>query len=153
MAAWLALKKVKDYDAVKEGIKAVKSGDLNYQINIPGDGEFARLAADINSITDGLNKAVESEIKSERLKSELITNVSHDLRTPLTGIITYVDLLKQETDQDKAREYIEIIDQKSQRLKTLTDDLFEAAKASSGDMPVNFEKIDIVSLITRAGRT
>ena len=149
VAAWLALKKVKDYDAVKEGIKAVKSGDLNYQINIPGDGEFARLAADINSITDGLNKAVESEIKSERLKSELITNVSHDLRTPLTGIITYVDLLKQETDQDKAREYIEIIDQKSQRLKTLTDDLFEAAKASSGDMPVNFEKIDIVSLITQ----
>ena len=149
MAAWLALKKVKDYDAVKEGIKAVKSGDLNYQINIPGDGEFAHLAADINSITDGLNKAVESEIKSERLKSELITNVSHDLRTPLTAIITYVDLLKQETDQDKAKEYIEIIDQKSQRLKTLTDDLFEAAKVSSGDIPVNFEKIDIVSLITQ----
>lgn len=149
VAAWLALKKVKDYDAVKEGIKAVKSGDLNYQINIPGDGEFAHLAADINSITDGLNKAVESEIKSERLKSELITNVSHDLRTPLTAIITYVDLLKQETDQDKAKEYIEIIDQKSQRLKTLTDDLFEAAKVSSGDIPVNFEKIDIVSLITQ----
>lgn len=149
VAAWLALKKVKDYDEVKEGIKAVKSGDLNYQINIPGDGEFAHLAADINSITDGLNKAVESEIKSERLKSELITNVSHDLRTPLTAIITYVDLLKQETDQDKAKEYIEIIDQKSQRLKTLTDDLFEAAKVSSGDIPVNFEKIDIVSLITQ----
>ena len=149
VAAWLALKKVKEYDTVKEGILAVKSGDLNYQINIPGDGEFAQLAADINAITDGLNKAVENEIKSERLKSELITNVSHDLRTPLTSIITYVDLLKQETNQEKIQEYVEIVDQKAQRLKVLTDDLFEAAKASSQDMPIHFENIDIVSLITQ----
>ena len=149
LAAWLALKKVKEYEAIKEGVKKVKEGNLHYTINVDGDGEFAQLAADINSITDGLNKAVENEIKSERLKSELITNVSHDIRTPLTSIITYVDLLKKEEDQEKVGEYIDIIDQKSQRLKTLTGDLFEAAKASSGNVPVNYEKIDIVSLLTQ----
>ncbi len=148
-AAWLAFKKVKEFNALKEGVEHVKNGDLNYTLNLPGDGELAKLAADINTITDGLNKAVENEIKSERLKSELITNVSHDIRTPLTSIITYVDLLKNEKDQDKAAEYIDIIDQKSQRLKILTEDLFEATKASSGNIPVNYEKIDIVSLLTQ----
>ncbi|EGW41905.1 HAMP domain-containing sensor histidine kinase [Desulfosporosinus sp. OT] len=148
-AAWLALKKVKDLNAIKAGVKQVKEGDTHFTINVSGDGEFARLAADINSITEGLNKAVDNEIKSERLKSELITNVSHDIRTPLTSIITYVDLLKYEKDQTKASEYIEIIEQKSQRLKVLTEDLFEATKAASGNIPVNFETIDLVSLITQ----
>lgn len=149
LACWIALKKVKEYNVITAGVKRVKDGDINHIIDIPGDGEFARLAADINHITDGLSQAVANEVKSERLKSELITNVSHDIRTPLTAIITYVDLLKQETDHDKTQEYIEIIDQKAQRLKGLTDDLFEASKASSGNMPVNYETIDIVSLITQ----
>jgi signal transduction histidine kinase len=149
VAAWLALKKVKEYNTITEGVKQVKEGNYSYTIDIPGDGEFARLAADINTIADGLNKSVESQIKSERLKSELITNVSHDIRTPLTSIITYVDLLKKETDPDKSKEYLNIIDQKSQRLKILTDDLFEVTKASSGNVPVNCEKIDLVSLITQ----
>jgi len=96
-----------------------------------------------------LKKAVDSELKSERLKTELITNVSHDIRTPLTSIITYVDLLKNENDPSKAGEYIEVLDQKSKRLKMLTDDLFEAAKASSGNIPVQLDRIDIVSLITQ----
>lgn len=149
IAAWLALKKVKELNTIKEGVQRVKAGDLHHTIDLPGNGELARLAADINSITDGLNQAVANEVKSERLKSELISNVSHDIRTPLTSIITYVDLLKQETDQAKAAEYIEIIEQKSQRLKLLTDDLFEATKASSGNIPVNFEKVDIVALINQ----
>lgn len=149
IAAWLTLKKVKEYKAIKEGVKKVKDGDIYYKINVAGNGEFASFAADINSITDGLKKAVEKGIKSERLKTELITNVSHDIRTPLTSIITYVDLLKTEQDQLKVKEYLEIIDQKSQRLKILTDDLFEAAKATSGNLPVNFEKIDLVALITQ----
>lgn len=149
VAAWLALRKVKEYDAVKEGVKQVKEGDFRHTIQVAGDGEFARLAADINSITDGLNQAVANEIKSERLKSELITNVSHDIRTPLTSIITYVDLLKKEQDQEKIAEYVEVLDQKAQRLKILTDDLFEATKASSGNIPVNYEEIDLVSLITQ----
>jgi len=149
LAAWLALKKAKEFIAIKEGVKKVKEGDFNHIIDIPGEGELALLAADINSITDGLNKAVENEIKSERLKSELITNVSHDIRTPLTSIITYVDLLKKEEDPDKIKEYINVIDQKSERLKILTDDLFDFSKASSGNIPVNLEVIDLVSLLTQ----
>lgn len=148
-AIWVAFRKAKEFMAIKEGVKKVKEGDLHHKVDISGKGEFAQLAADINSITDGLYKAVGNEIKSERLKTELITNVSHDIRTPLTSIITYVDLLKNEQDQKKVGEYLEIIDQKSQRLKVLTEDLFEAAKASSGNIPVTFEKIDVVSLITQ----
>jgi len=149
VAVWLTHKKVKDYNALKAGVKRIKDGDIHHTIEVSTEGEFKQLADDINGITEGLSKAVFNELKSERMKTELITNVSHDIRTPLTSIITYVDLLKLESDQSKAKEYIEILDQKSQRLKVLTDDLFEAAKASSGNIPVNYEKIDIVSLITQ----
>ena len=149
LAAWLALKKVKEFNEIKEGVEKIKDGDMNHVINVSGDGEFGKLSANINSITDGLKKSVNNELKSERLKTELITNVSHDIRTPLTSIITYVDLLKREENKEKSQEYIEILDQKSQRLKALTDDLFEATKASSGNIPVNFEKIDMISLITQ----
>jgi signal transduction histidine kinase len=149
VAVWLTHKKVKDYNALKAGVKRIKDGDIHHTIEVSTKGEFKQLADDINGITEGLSKAVFNELKSERMKTELITNVSHDIRTPLTSIITYVDLLKQENDQSKAKEYIEILDQKSQRLKVLTDDLFEAAKASSGNIPVNYEKIDIVSLISQ----
>ena len=149
IAAWFAFKKVKSFKAIQEGVERIKDGDLHHRIEVDGKGEFARLASNINSITDGLKKAVDSELKSERLKTELITNVSHDIRTPLTSIITYVDLLKNEKDPAKVEEYIEVLDQKSKRLKILTDDLFEAAKASSGNIPVHFEQIDIVSLITQ----
>lgn len=149
VAAWFAFKKVKSFHAIKEGVDKIKDGDLHHRIDVEGKGEFAGLAGNINSITDGLKKAVDSELKSERLKTELITNVSHDIRTPLTSIITYVDLLKNERDSSKIEEYVDVLDQKSKRLKTLTDDLFEAAKASSGDIPVHLEKIDIVSLITQ----
>lgn len=149
LVAWYALKKVKSFNRIKEGIEQIKNGNLQHRIEIGGKGELSRLAMDINRITDGLNKSVESEIKSERLKTELITNVSHDIRTPLTSIITFVDLLKVENDPEKIAEYIEVLDHKSKRLKHLTDDLFEAAKASSGSMPVQIERIDIVSLLTQ----
>lgn len=149
LAAWLALKKVKSFNRIKEGVEHIKNGDLQHRIEIDGKGEFSQLAGNINRITEGLNKSVDSEIKSERLKTELITNVSHDIRTPLTSIITYVDLLKIENDPEKIAEYVDVLDQKSKRLKHLTDDLFEAAKASSGSMPVQLERIDIVSLLTQ----
>ncbi|WHH58643.1 HAMP domain-containing sensor histidine kinase [Petroclostridium sp. X23] len=149
VGAWLALKRVKEFNAIKEGVEKIKNGDVHHIVDVPGNGEFGKLAAEINGIAEGLNKAVYNEIKSERLKTELITNVSHDIRTPLTSIITYIDLLKKEKDPLKSAEYIEIIDRKAERLKILTDDLFEAAKASSGSIPVNYEKIDIVSLITQ----
>lgn len=149
LAAWIAFKRVKSFRAIKDGVEKIKNGDIQHSINVAGNGEFAKLAANINSITDGLKEAVDSELKSERLKTELITNVSHDIRTPLTSIITYVDLLKNEKDPSKAAEYIEVLDQKSKRLKILTDDLFDAAKASSGNIPVTLEKIDIISLISQ----
>ncbi|KOS67790.1 histidine kinase [Lysinibacillus contaminans] len=149
LAAWFAMKKVKSFNRIKEGVEQIKNGDLHHRIEVDGKGEFSRLAANVNSITDGLKKSVDSEIKSERLKTELITNVSHDIRTPLTSIITYVDLLKIEKDPDLITEYIDVLDQKSKRLKHLTDDLFEAAKASSGSMPVQLERIDILSLLTQ----
>ena len=149
LAAWFALKKVKSFNRIKEGVEQIKNGDLHHRIEVDGKGEISRLAANINSITDGLKKSVDSEIKSERLKTELITNVSHDIRTPLTSIITYVDLLKIENDPEKIAEYVDVLDQKSKRLKHLTDDLFEAAKASSGSIPVQIERIDILSLLTQ----
>lgn len=149
VAAYLALKKVKEFNAIKEGVKKVKEGDLEHEIHVESNGEFSSLANDINSIADGLNRAVENEVKSERLKSELISNVSHDIRTPLTSIITYVDLLKREEHDGKTSEYIDVLDKKSQKLKGLTDDLFEASKANSGNIPVNLEKINLVSLVTQ----
>lgn len=149
IAAWFAYKRVKSFTAIQEGVVRIKDGDIQHSIDVGGKGEFAKLASNINSITDGLKKAVSSELKSERLKTELITNVSHDIRTPLTSIITYVDLLKKEKDPSKVEQYIEVLDQKSKRLKVLTDDLFDAAKASSGNIPVQFERIDIISLITQ----
>jgi signal transduction histidine kinase len=106
------------------------------------------LSEDINNIAQGLGASVENELKAERMKTELITNVSHDLKTPLTSIITYVDLLKKEgLDSENAPKYLEILDVKSLRLKTLTEDLFDAAKASSGNIAVNMEQLDLVSLI------
>ena len=149
LAAWFAFKKVKSFQSIQEGVERIKAGNLHHRIEVAGRGEFQTLASNINSITDGLNMAVDRELKSERLKTELITNVSHDIRTPLTSIITYVDLLKGEEVSLRAAEYIEILDQKSKRLKLLTDDLFDAAKATSGNISVDFEKIDLASLITQ----
>lgn len=147
LAAWLALKKIKAFTAIRQGVERIRRGDLHYKITVDGKGELAVLADHINGIADGLKNSVDKALKSERLKTELITNVSHDIRTPLTSIITYVDLLKKEQDPAKAKAYIEVLDQKSQKLKMLTDDLFEAAKASSGNTPVNLEEIDVVSLL------
>jgi len=113
-----------------------------------GGGELGSIANSINNISAGINTAVEERMKSERLKTELITNVSHDIRTPLTSIITYTDLLEHEgLNCEKAPEYLEILKQKSLRLKSLTDELFEAAKASTGNIDVNLADLNIVSLI------
>lgn len=149
VAVWLALRKVKDFQNIQDGAKMMRAGNVQHHIDINGKGELATLAADINGINEGFKQAVYNELKNERMKTELITNVSHDIRTPLTSLITYTDLLKTETDPEKIQEYIEILDQKSKRLKVLTDDLFAAAKASSGDIPVDLQQIDIVALINQ----
>lgn len=146
----VAPKWVKKYEAIKKGVDEVKNGNLSYKIPLSGEGELDRLAKGINEISEASNIAVQNELKNQRLKTELISNVSHDLKTPLTSIITYVDLLKVEgLDSADAPKYLEILDQKSQRLKKLTEDLFDAAKASSGAIPVNFERVDMLSLINQ----
>lgn len=120
----------------------------NFDIKVDEDmGILTPMAQNLNNIKQGFSVAVDKEIKSERMKSELISNVSHDLKTPLTSIITYVDLLKNEgVESDTQKEYIDIIDKKSQRLRILIEDLFEASKATSGNIDFNLENIDVVAL-------
>jgi signal transduction histidine kinase len=142
--------KVRKFLIIQDGIKMAKAGDYDFKINLEGVGEFKQLAEDINSMTSGLKIAVQSEVKSERLKTELITNVSHDIKTPLTSIISYVDLLKREgLGSPNAPKYLDVLDRKSSRLKTLTEDLFEAAKANSGSIEPNFEKVNVNALIAQ----
>ena len=140
--------KVTSFQKIQEGLQIAKNGDYEYKIELDGNGEFRQLSEDINEITSGLKIAVQNEVKSEKQKTELITNVSHDIRTPLTSIISYVDLLKREglTSQN-APKYLDVLERKSNRLKKLTEDLFEAAKATSGSIEPKFEKVHINSLI------
>ena len=108
------------------------------------------MAIYINDIAGGFSNAIQESLKSERLKTELITNVSHDIKTPLTSIINYVDLIKKEDIQnEKIKEYVDILDKKSQRLKKLTEDLVEASKASSGNIKLNLEEIRVKELINQ----
>ena len=140
------------YYRLRQGTKTIVGGDLEYQIDTRRMPYDLRLQAeDLNNISAGLSAAVDEKMKSERFKAELITNVSHDLKTPLTSIINYVNLLKstQQTDP-KAAEYIEVLDRKSQRLKKLTEDLVEASKASTGVLSVTREKIGMGQLIDQA---
>lgn len=120
----------------------------NFDIKVDENmGILTPMAQNLNNIKQGFSVAVDKEIKSERMKSELISNVSHDLKTPLTSIITYVDLLKNEAvESDTQKEYIDIIDKKSQRLRILIEDLFEASKATSGNIDFNLENIDVIAL-------
>ncbi|MEG1992746.1 MAG: HAMP domain-containing sensor histidine kinase [Acetivibrio sp.] len=149
---YLIYKYMGDFNEITEGTKKIKEGQLDYKIQLVNkEGILEELAENINTLSQGLDAAVSNELRSERLKSELISNVSHDLKTPLTSIVTYVDLLKKEkTENETVKGYIDIIDRKAQRLTVLTNDLFEAAKASSGDMPVNLEKIDFNAIVRQA---
>ena len=140
------------FGRVRKGTEIIAAGNLNHQI------ETAHLPADLrghaevlNNISDGLAASVNEQMKSERFKAELITNVSHDLKTPLTSIINYVDLLKATDQTDpRAQSYIEVLDRKSLRLKKLTEDLVEASKASTGVLAVNREKIGMAQLLDQA---
>lgn len=144
-------KYARKYAAIKEGVREVKSGNLDYKIPVTDHGELDRLAMDINEISAATSIAVQNELKNQRMKTDLISNVSHDLKTPLTSMLTYVDLLKNEgLDSENAPQYLAIIDEKTRRLQKLTEDLFEAAKASSGAIPVEIEKIEMTSIVNQA---
>ncbi len=142
---------VSRFQRLQAGVRAVRSGDLGTTIDVKG-GDLGALAEDINTLREGLDAAISAEVKSERLKTELISNVSHDIKTPLTSIVTYVDLLKNELakpqpDDAALREYADIIERKTARLRVLTTDLFEAAKATSGAMTVELEQVDFQALV------
>lgn len=130
------------------GTEKIAGGDLNYVLPEKGKNIFSRFAYNINNMKDGFKVALRNEIKSERLKTELITNVSHDLKTPLTSIVSYINLLKNgELSKEETKDYVEILDRKAQKLKILIEDLFEASKMTSGSVELNIEKVDVVALL------
>ena len=143
------VKRIKSYSKITAAIHELYIGNTNMKIDENMvNKEMQATAKEINDIAGGLSNAIEEKLKSERLKTELITNVSHDIKTPLTSIINYVDLLKKENIQnERALEYLNILDSKSQRLKKLTEDLVEASKASSGALKLNMEKLNVNELI------
>ena len=140
------------YEKVYFGIHKIASGDVNYKINVKNVPLLNKeIAKEVNKLSDGLGEAVNSSVKNERLKSDLITNVSHDIKTPLTSIINYVGLLKRENiDNEKAQAYIRVLEEKSNRLKSLTEDLVEASKLSSGVIKLNKTKLNLKELIYQA---
>lgn len=151
VALYYVLKKLTLLNKIIEGTDEIVSGNLDYTIEVDAKGGLSKLTYNINNMKEGFKKSVESEIKSERLKSELITNVSHDLKTPLTSIINYINLLKKEDiSEEESSAYIQVLDRKSQRLKTLIDDLFEASKMSSGSVELKVERVDIVAILRQA---
>lgn len=138
--------------SIFEGIHQISEGDLKYKIDTSAlQGETYEMAKAINEMGDGLQKAVDAIVKNERLKAELITNVSHDIKTPLTSIVNYVDLLKRENIQnERVQQYLEVLDQKSQRLRQLTEDLVEASKISSGNIELTLMRMQFQSIVMQA---
>lgn len=134
---------------LRTGASRMAQGDMNYTIDTKRMyGDLLDHANDLNNIQNGINKAVNERMKSEHFKTELITNVSHDIKTPLTSIVNYVDLLsKEEIENEKAQEYIEVLQRQSARLKKLTEDLVEASKASTGNLAVNLERCELGVLL------
>lgn len=131
---------------INDASSKLEQGDFDIKLD-EKMGIFTPIAKNLNNIKDGLKVAIDKEIRSQKMKTELISNVSHDLKTPLTSIITYVDLLKNQDNTEKTqKEYIEVLDRKSKRLKVLIEDLFEASKASSGNIDLVLEKVDIIAL-------
>lgn len=151
-ALYFTSKALVNLTQIMEAVKEVSAGNLDYSLNKEEISvAFLGLADDLQGLQKGLKNAVSEAVKGERMKTELITNVSHDLKTPLTSIINYVDLLKkEELNNENAREYIAVLDEKSARLKQLVEDLIEASKASSGNLSVNVEKIDLHQLVMQA---
>ena len=136
---------------LKAGGEALAAGDLSASVDLRHMfGVLKTHGENLNSIAQGMQKAVQQQLKSERFRTDLITNVSHDIKTPLTSIVNYVDLLKKEDVQpEKAKEYIAVLDRQSARLKKLTEDLVEASKASSGTLPVHLEAVDVNVMLSQ----
>ena len=128
-------------------LAAVRAGALEQELLLPEEHDLHQMADDLNHIQQGLHQAVEERTRSERMKVELVTNVSHDLKTPLTSIISYTELLAQEPLEPPASEYVKILGEKSQRLRAMVQDVFEVSKAASGQLPVKLERLDYARLL------
>ena len=151
LAIIYSLKKTIDISIINEQLEEINEGNLDYSIDEYGSSEIRELIQNIMKIKDGYRIAIQEAIENEKVKTQLITNVSHDLRTPLTSIINYVNILGDErlTEEEK-KEYIKILEVKSKKLKSLIDDLFEMSKINSGKLQLVKERIDIMSLIHQA---
>ncbi|HJA49276.1 MAG TPA: HAMP domain-containing histidine kinase [Candidatus Agathobaculum intestinipullorum] len=150
-AAWFLVRRIDGFDRVVEALRRLRGGDLTYKLTDMPAGVFAAMADDINSLGDGMQLALQNEVRAERMKSELITNVSHDLKTPLTSILNYSDLLCQEhLTPEEANDYAKIIHQKGLRLKNLTSDLFDISKVQSGAEQIVCERLDACTLVRQA---
>ena len=150
-AGHLLYQNAKEQQQIVKGIETIADGQLEHQVKTEKlHGDNLTLAHSVNSIGKGIKQAVEISMKDVRMKADLITNVSHDIKTPLTSIINYVDLLKRERiDNEKVQNYIKVLDEKSQRLKQLTDDLVEASKITSGNISLHFEQINLTELMNQ----
>ena len=139
------------YGILQKGIKRMKAGDLSEKIPTQWlFGSFKQIAEDLNALSDVVTVAAEKQMKAERMKTELITNVSHDIKTPLTSVINYVDLLQQPHTQEEGEQYLEVLSRQSQRLKKLVEDLMDMSKASSGNVAVNLTQLDAVEAVNQA---
>ena len=139
------------YGIIAKGIQRMKAGDLGEKIHTEWlYGSFKAIAEDLNALADVVQLAAEKQMKSERMKTELITNVSHDIKTPLTSVINYVDLLQQPHTEEEGEAYLEVLSRQSLRLKKLVDDLMDMSKASSGNMTVNITTVDAVESVNQA---
>ena len=150
LVVWTLLRQRKlwtDFGAVAGQAAAIRAGELERESALRENSDLYQLADDLNHIRQGLHQAVEERTQSERMKVELVTNVSHDLKTPLTSIISYTELLAQEPLEPPASEYVQIMGEKAQRLKAMVQDVFEVSKAASGQLPVKLERLDYARLL------
>lgn len=150
-AGYFLIRRIDGFDRIVAALQKMRGGDLSFRLTDMPEGVFAEMAEDLGSLGDGMQAALQNEVRAERMKSELITNVSHDLKTPLTSILSYSDLLSQlELTPEEANDYAKIIHQKSLRLKNLTSDLFDISKVQSGVEQMVCERLDAVTLVRQA---
>ena len=150
-AGYFLIRRIDGFDRIVAALQKMRGGDLSFRLTDMPEGVFAAMAEDLGSLGDGIQAALQNEVRAERMKSELITNVSHDLKTPLTSILSYSDLLSQlELTPEEANDYAKIIHQKSLRLKNLTSDLFDISKVQSGVEQMICERLDAATLVRQA---
>lgn len=147
VSAWRGLRLAKDIGLITDQITAVHNGDLTTTLTLPRDADLCRAAEELADIQSGMDKALQERTQSERMKVELISNVSHDLKTPLTSVLSYAQLLEEENLEGAAGDYARIILEKAQRLNTMVQDVFSISKAVSGQLPMKIERIDLCKLL------